>query len=89
MGAWVDGWMGGCIFRDGILLLQITGRDDSNHHYAKHAFLSYNYTQQGTLFVQCRELVVDGMGNEDFPLTDSGEMSPPFFGGIWMWRCCE
>lgn len=57
--------------QDGILLLQITGRDDSNHHYAKHAFLSYNYTQQGTLFVQCRELVVDGMGNEDFPLTDS------------------
>ena len=70
-----DGGWGG---RDGILLLQVTGRDDSSHRYAKHAFLSYNHTQQGTLWVECRQLAVDGRGEEDFPLTDSGEGNPLF-----------
>ena len=58
--------------RDGILLLQVNGRDDNNRHYAKHSFLSYNYTTSGTLMVEARELQIDVLGNEEFPFTDAG-----------------
>eukprot|EP00271_Cylindrocystis_brebissonii_P012466 TRINITY_DN3101_c0_g1_i1.p1 TRINITY_DN3101_c0_g1~~TRINITY_DN3101_c0_g1_i1.p1 ORF type:complete len:552 (-),score=116.85 TRINITY_DN3101_c0_g1_i1:1509-3164(-) len=55
---------------DGVLLLQVTGRDDDNHHFAKHSFLSYNYTEEGNLVVEARKLVTGG-GGEEFPLVDS------------------
>ncbi|CAI5962402.1 unnamed protein product [Closterium sp. NIES-65] len=59
--------------KDGILLLQVMGRDDSNRRYARHAFLSYNFTAQGSLLVEGHRLVKEPaqMFKETFPYTDT------------------
>lgn len=56
--------------QDGILLLQVIGRDDVNRKYAKHVFLSYNYTESGSLLVEARHLVKGTNQEEEFPLVD-------------------
>eukprot|EP00270_Netrium_digitus_P020317 TRINITY_DN8325_c0_g5_i2.p1 TRINITY_DN8325_c0_g5~~TRINITY_DN8325_c0_g5_i2.p1 ORF type:complete len:557 (-),score=147.83 TRINITY_DN8325_c0_g5_i2:52-1722(-) len=57
--------------RDGMLLLQVMGRDDIHRKYARHAFLSYNFTGRGSLVVESRKLVTDDAGDQDCPLTDA------------------
>ncbi|CAI7927647.1 unnamed protein product [Closterium sp. NIES-54] len=59
--------------KDGILLLQVMGRDDSNRRYARHTFLSYNFTAQGSMLVEGHRLVKEPaeMFKETFPYIDT------------------
>lgn len=60
---------------DGVLLLQVTGRDDKERKYAKHAYMSYNYTDKGVLLVEAHRLVLvrepGGYVEEVFPFVDT------------------
>ena len=66
--------------RDGVLLLQVTGRDETKTHYAKHAFLSYNYSSNGSLLVESHRVAREPKNyfDEAFPFTDSA------FSFVWV-----
>eukprot|EP00850_Spirogloea_muscicola_P022894 SM000316S12309 [mRNA] locus=s316:10974:15387:- [translate_table: standard] len=56
--------------RDGMLLLQVKGREFSHWRFTMHSFLSYNHTSSGTLLVESRQVVILN-SKEDFQLVDS------------------